>query len=169
LVFQTSPLLAPEKERAHYDLHENGPSTGYLAFLQPALDAVLSRAAPAGEGLDFGCGPGPVLAQQLRERGYETVLYDPFYAPDEGVLRRTYDFITCTETAEHFADPAREFEQLASLLRPGGLLVAKIPRTSVFTLKRLSLGWPPGTRGRWSGPRRTWRFFASAEQGTGSL
>lgn len=31
-----------------------------------------------------------------------------------------YDFIVCCEIAEHFANPAAEFQRLARLLKPGG-------------------------------------------------
>ena len=33
-----------------------------------------------------------------------------------------YNFITCTETAEHFFNPNREFKTLDSILAPGGWL-----------------------------------------------
>jgi len=49
-------------------------------------------------------------------------LYDPIYVPDTSVLEGRYDFVTCTEVAEHFHHPAREFERLDALLRPGGWL-----------------------------------------------
>jgi 2-polyprenyl-3-methyl-5-hydroxy-6-metoxy-1,4-benzoquinol methylase len=49
-------------------------------------------------------------------------VYDPFFAPDRAVLDRSYDFISCTETAEHFHNPADEFDRLEGLLRPGGWL-----------------------------------------------
>ncbi|MEQ8700574.1 MAG: methyltransferase domain-containing protein, partial [Bauldia litoralis] len=44
------------------------------------------------------------------------------FLPDTGPLEETYDFITCTEVAEHFHRPAAEFDRLDSLLRPGGWL-----------------------------------------------
>ena len=37
-------------------------------------------------------------------------------------LNRTYDFITCTETVEHFTDPCTELQRFDILLRPGGWL-----------------------------------------------
>jgi hypothetical protein len=80
------------------------------------------RLATGSEGLDFGAGPGPTLSGMLQERGFRMRTYDPFFAPDVDALERRYDFITCTETAEHFFNPAREFELLDRLLRPGGLL-----------------------------------------------
>jgi 2-polyprenyl-3-methyl-5-hydroxy-6-metoxy-1,4-benzoquinol methylase len=58
----------------------------------------------------------------LREAGPRVSLFDPFFAPNRSVLDRRYDFITCTETAEHFHAPADEFERLGRMLRPGGIL-----------------------------------------------
>jgi len=58
----------------------------------------------------------------LTERGFPTALYDPFFAPDPAPLAETYDFVVCTETAEHFFDPRAEFDRLDGLLRPGGWL-----------------------------------------------
>jgi ubiquinone/menaquinone biosynthesis C-methylase UbiE len=56
----------------------------------------------------------------LGERGYSMDIYDPIFAPDEGVFDRSYDFVTCTEVVEHFAEPRREFDRLDRLVRPGG-------------------------------------------------
>ena len=53
-----------------------------------------------------------------------------FFAPDPEPLDHRYDFVTCTETAEHFFDPGEEFETLNRLLRPGGWLGVM---TRVFT------------------------------------
>jgi 2-polyprenyl-3-methyl-5-hydroxy-6-metoxy-1,4-benzoquinol methylase len=49
-------------------------------------------------------------------------IYDPFYANHPDALSKQYDFITCTETAEHFYDPREEFKRLWDLLKPGGKL-----------------------------------------------
>lgn len=38
------------------------------------------------------------------------------------MLERRYDFVTCSETAEHFHDPAAEFRRFDALLKPGGWL-----------------------------------------------
>lgn len=58
----------------------------------------------------------------LREAGHEVALYDVFFAPGAAVLECRYDFVSCTETAEHFHDPAAEFRRFDSLLKPGGWL-----------------------------------------------
>lgn len=115
---------SPAQEKAEYDRHENRvDDPGYRSFLQPALDRLAEHLPPGAEVLDFGCGPGPALGRMLSERGYRVSLYDPLYRPDEAALKRTYDGITCTETAEHFHRPGEAFERLDRLLRPGGWMV----------------------------------------------
>ena len=115
--------LSAEAERAHYLTHENRvDDAGYRAFLARLADPLLARLPPGARGLDYGCGPGPALAAMLREAGHDVALYDPFFAPGADVLDLSYDFVTCTEVAEHFHDPACEFDCLAAMLRPGGVL-----------------------------------------------
>lgn len=113
---------SPEQERAEYDRHRNIDEPGYRHFLSRLAEPLLQRLAQGASGLDYGCGPGPVLATMLAERGHPTALFDPIYAADAGVLERSYDFVTCTEVAEHFHAPRQEFERLDGLLRPGGWL-----------------------------------------------
>jgi len=114
---------SPTEERARYETHRNDPGDeGYRAFLNRLAEPLAERLRPGAEGLDYGSGPGPTLSVILEEQGFRMAIYDPFFAPDESALARTYDFITCTETAEHFFDPAAEFIRLDRLLRPGGWL-----------------------------------------------
>jgi SAM-dependent methyltransferase len=115
--------LGPEAERAHYLTHENDPADpGYRAFLSRLADPLIERLSAGDTGLDYGSGPGPTLPVMLAERGFPTAIYDPFFAPDPAPLARSYDFITCTETAEHFHRPDVELARLDALLRPGGWL-----------------------------------------------
>ena len=112
-----------DAERRHYLSHENHvDDAGYRKFLSRLATPLLERLPPASDGLDYGCGPGPALAHMLRQAGHQVALYDPFFRPDEAPLAATYAFVTCTEVAEHFHAPAREFERLCQLLRPGGWL-----------------------------------------------
>lgn len=112
-----------EAELAEYQRHHNDDQDpGYRRHLTQLGTPLLQRLAPAQTGLDYGCGPGPALAGMLREAGHTVALYDPFFQPDAGVLAQHYDFITCTEVAEHFHHPADEFRRLNHLLRPGGWL-----------------------------------------------
>lgn len=115
--------LDPVAERARYDTHENDPQDeGYRAFLD-RLALPLARTLPAGaRGLDYGSGPGPTLSLMMTERGFPTRNWDPFFAADPAALEGRYDFITCTETVEHFHHPGEEFKRLDALLLPGGIL-----------------------------------------------
>lgn len=113
----------PAAEKAQYDTHENDPSDPrYRAFLSRLTDLLLPYLAPGSQGLDYGAGPGPTVRIMLGEAGLGVTDYDPFYHPDMAALARRYDFITCTEVAEHFFDPGLEFQRLDGLLRPGGWL-----------------------------------------------
>lgn len=122
LVFLDRSLLPDAAdERARYETHENDPSDPrYRAFLDRLAGPLIQCLTPGAEGLDYGSGPGPTLSVMLEERGFPMAVYDPFFAPDASVLDRMYDFVTCTETAEHFFEPGREIDRMASLLRPGG-------------------------------------------------
>lgn len=116
-------LPSRECERAHYLLHENhSDDPRYRRFLSKLADPLLALLPPGSRGLDYGCGPGPALATMLREAGHQVAVYDPFFAPDRSVLERTYDFVTCTETAEHFHRPGPEFDRLMGMVRGGGWL-----------------------------------------------
>lgn len=113
----------PEEELARYETHENDPAdAGYRAFLGRLADPLVERLSPGASGLDYGSGPGPTLSVMLEGMGFEMEIYDPFFAPDPAALARTYDFVTCSETAEHFFRPGDEFRRLDDLLRPGGWL-----------------------------------------------
>jgi len=110
-------------EYAHYLQHENHPDDpAYRRFLSKLAVPLCARLPAGAAGLDYGCGPGPALAAMLREAGHAVALYDPFFAPEPAVLSRVYDFVTCSETAEHFHRPAAEFARLLGLVRPGGQL-----------------------------------------------
>ena len=115
--------LSRDAELAIYQQHENAvDDPGYRRFLSKLADPLLARLSPGSSGLDYGCGPGPALAAMLAEAGHRVALYDPFFAPDPAPLSQSYDFITCTEVAEHFHTPHAEFTRLRALLRPGGWL-----------------------------------------------
>lgn len=120
------PALLPDPatESARYRLHHNDPNDpGWRAFLNRLTAPLLSRLGPATKvGLDFGCGRCSVLAVPLAAAGHWVWLYDPLFFPDTDVLNQTYDYIICTEVAEHFHRPAEEFRRLDRLLRPGGWL-----------------------------------------------
>lgn len=121
--------LSSEQEKAEYDLHENRfENDGYRQFLMRTAEPLLAKLKTPSMGLDFGCGPGPVLAQILESYGHAVNLYDVFYYPDTSVLDKQYDFITATETIEHFHTPAKEWAVWMECLKPGGWLAIMTKR-----------------------------------------
>ncbi len=122
-VLDPKQRLDAAAELAHYRHHENDPADPrYRRFLAGLAEPLCARLAPASFILDYGCGPGPALAAMLGEVGHRVRLFDPFFAPDPGALEARYEAVTCTEVAEHFHNPASEFDRLDSLLKSGGLL-----------------------------------------------
>jgi SAM-dependent methyltransferase len=124
-------FLSAEDEKARYETHNNDvDDPGYQNFVRPLVDAVIMDFPKRSHGLDFGAGTGPVLSNMLLEAGYEMTLYDPFFHPNDEALKKQYDFVVSCEVIEHFHHPAREFELLRRLLKPGGKLYCK---TDPFT------------------------------------
>lgn len=123
LVFLPPRMHPSESEaRAHYEQHENRPSDErYIDYLRTLALPVRAMTGFGAMGLDYGCGPAPAMDRAFGEGTFVTS-YDPLYRDRPAALVRTYDFITCCEVAEHFADPRGEFVRLDSLLRSGGVL-----------------------------------------------
>lgn len=115
--------LSSEEERAEYDLHENSVNdTGYRKFLNRIFNPITQKISKKASGLEFGCGPGPALAEMFKESGYQVNLYDLYFHPDEKVFTKTCDFITATEVIEHLRDPQEVLNRLWSLLNIDGWL-----------------------------------------------
>lgn len=124
LIFVPAAMLPTREEEAErYAQHDNRrDDPRYVAFLRRLADPLRERLVPGARGLDFGSGPVPVLAELLTDAGHPTESYDPFFAPDAALLEGSYDFIACSEVAEHLHDPRAVFERFARMLRPGGTL-----------------------------------------------
>jgi len=114
--------LSHDEEKKRYDLHENNPEDdNYREFLSGMLNAILDYVDKPADGLDYGSGPGPALAQMLEENGYKMDIYDPYYAPNSFIYKKKYDFVTCTEVVEHLARPGEEFQKITGLLKSSGI------------------------------------------------
>lgn len=122
-------LLSASEEKAVYDLHQNSEDDpGYRKFLSRLSRPLLGRLKTGDRGLDFGCGPGPVLFKLFEEQGYSVEYFDPLYFNDTSLLEKQYDFICATEVAEHFREPGKEFELLFAMLNPDGWLAIMTKR-----------------------------------------
>ncbi|MAA70562.1 MAG: hypothetical protein CL679_02420 [Bermanella sp.] len=116
--------LSCDEEKAEYDQHNNDINDdGYRQFLNRLWQPLHARLQKQDHVLEFGCGPGPLLAKMMKDDGMQVSLYDHFYQPDTSVLTtNTYDAITSTEVIEHLHQPKDVFEQWLSLLKKGGHL-----------------------------------------------
>jgi hypothetical protein len=123
LIFADKAFIpSPEKEKQRYDHHQNSmDDTAYLQFLNQALSPALDFLNPSHIGLDYGCGKNTVLSHLLAKHDIKCDNYDIFYFP---VLEnKMYDFVFCTETAEHFSLPKIDFENIVAHLKKGGFFI----------------------------------------------
>ena len=115
--------LSKEEEFKYYQTHQNSSTDpAYQRFVARLAIPILEKLVPNSRGLDFGCGPDSALSAILRQRGHDMTLFDPFFFPDTKSLNKTYDFIVCSEAAEHFYNPANEFRRFNHLLMDNGWL-----------------------------------------------
>ena len=113
--------LSKEEEFKYYQTHQNISSDpAYQKFAAQLALPILDKLVPNSSGLDFGCGPDSALSAILRQHGHNMTVYDPFFFPAKNSLKKTYDFIVCSEAAEHFHQPAKEFKKFNSLLNENG-------------------------------------------------
>lgn len=110
-----------EEEKTRYDFHHHSlADSGYRNFLNRLFQPLEKVLPPGARGLDFGCGREPTLSILFEEVGFSCTNYDLHYFNDPAVLEAQYDFLTCSETMEHFRNPRTEFERFLMLVKPGG-------------------------------------------------
>ncbi len=115
--------LDAQQEKCIYDLHQNNPNDlGYRTFLNKLLIPLQKKLPKDAKGLDFGSGPGPAISVIMKEQGIHVKNYDIYYDNRPKLLKRVYDFVTCTEVVEHLYNPHEVFSQLSAMLKSGGLL-----------------------------------------------
>ena len=115
--------LSETDEKLRYDTHNNDPMDfRYREFLSQLTVPLLEKILEKSDGLDFGSGPGPTLSLMLEEAGHCVELYDKFYASNEHIFTKRFDFITATEVIEHLREPRFELKRLTAILKPGGYL-----------------------------------------------
>lgn len=123
LVFAERDYLPRQTdEKARYEEHNNSiEDKGYVRFLMQAIHPALACLLPESKGLDYGCGPVPVLSQLLNKKGLTCMNFDPFFFPE--LPEGPFDYLFATECFEHFFEPEKEMQQICKLLNPAGLLI----------------------------------------------
>ena len=129
--------ISRESEKARYEQHNNTSNDiGYRQFLERITTPIKEHFKLGANGLDFGCGPMPLLAEILKENGYRMEVYDSFYADDESVFEKKYDFIVSTEVFEHLRKPLEEFKKLFSIIKENGMLaIMTLPHNNSIDFK----------------------------------
>jgi SAM-dependent methyltransferase len=112
-----------EDQQARYAKHRNSiDNAGYVRMLNRPIEMLRQYGNEVRRVLDYGSGPSPVMVELLRQAGFDAAGYDPIFAAGTDVTG-PFDAVVAVETFEHFAEPRREMEKIAGLLRPGGMLI----------------------------------------------
>src|SRR3989339_1726616 len=116
--------ISHEKEKTLYEFHNNNQENqGYVKMFQDFIaQAIRPYKNQIKTALDFGSGPGPVLADLLRQEGFDVDIYDKHFAPEKAYQNKKYDLITATEVFEHLTDPMETLKLLKSLLNENGII-----------------------------------------------
>ncbi|MFH1541809.1 MAG: class I SAM-dependent methyltransferase, partial [bacterium] len=116
--------ISPKEERREYSFHQNSmENVGYVQRFRDFIKrAIHPHHAQIKTALDFGAGPEPVLAELLRQEGFQVSFYDKFFAPDQAPLSKKYDLITITEVLEHLPNPLKTLRSLKELLNKNGII-----------------------------------------------
>ncbi|SDC83326.1 class I SAM-dependent methyltransferase [Geotoga petraea] len=115
--------LDVEEEKQRYSTHNNTiENKGYVKMFQRFLDDTVRKFSDdINTVLDYGCGPGPVLAELLKKDGFEVDYYDPVFYPEIDESKK-YDLVTCTEVFEHFHNPKENIKKILKKIKKGGYL-----------------------------------------------
>lgn len=115
--------LTPDKEIERYKLHTNSKDDPrYIAFLNRIVPIVTQYIKKGESGIDFGCGPSPILPESLEMEGLKALPYDPIFYNNIEILEKKWDFIVSTEVFEHFNNPLENIYKIWRLIKKGGYL-----------------------------------------------
>jgi hypothetical protein len=118
--------LSADEERARYAHHDNSRSNeGYVKFLGQVADVVAGLRKGPARVLDFGSGETAVLADLLRQRGFDCVAFDPLYGKGTSALSARYDVVVLCEVIEHLRDLHAEILSLQECLSSDGRIVVR--------------------------------------------
>jgi SAM-dependent methyltransferase len=127
IVFLDSALhFALADEKARYLSHQNDPrDQRYKEYLQKMIQPLLDAKSLLGSRiLDYGCGPTRGI-EEIWGNQFLIDSYDPIFFPNLNDKESQYDFIICSEAAEHFYYPNEDWDRMARLIKPGGKVLLR--------------------------------------------
>jgi len=134
-----SELISTQDERARYGHHQNeSEDPAYFNYLSKIVNDCIPSLKPGDEGLDFGCGPSPLMAKIFSSRGFTADSYDLYFHPHLPYKNKTYDFIILSEVIEHLRNPIEVMKELGHLLNVNGKFFIK---TKFYPEKELFHHW----------------------------
>lgn len=124
LFMDESCIVPPDKEKSLYCNHNNSfENKGYVNMFREFIETfIIHFDFGIKTALDFGSGPGPVLAALLEEKGFDVDIYDLYFSPERIFQNKTYDLITCTEVLEHLNQPLETLKLFQQHLNQNGIL-----------------------------------------------
>lgn len=158
-----NPRPTPEALASYYPSQYWAPPPAGVKNL--SVEAGIERAVQAlrrlgrgGRVLDVGCGVG-VLAAYLVQLGFDVVGIEPAEHAcraarsqfalqvhqgtlhDVSLAPGTFDAVTFFDVLEHLPDPVADLRAARALLKPGGVVAAKVPNAASFQARLLRRWW----------------------------
>lgn len=108
-------------------------STGKLLDVGTSMGFFLRHAAAAGYDVT-GLEPSPGLSQLAREKFGLRVQNS--FLQDAGFADESFDIVTMTDVFEHLTQPRDILREVRRILRPGGVVLIKVPN-GLYNLSKL--------------------------------
>lgn len=164
LIYQ-NPQLSFAQLSAHYPsdyLPYQAPAPPPQAGQQPVwgrfCDRIIARVPQPGHILDVGCATGGFL-QAMQQRGWQVQGIEPVphaaayarqqlgpvvqtgFLEDAAYADQQFDVVTLWDVLEHVADPLATLQEVARILKPGGLLAFSVPNPACLEASLFGAHW----------------------------